>query len=222
MRSIKALAFAGTAVSLLVIESAAAAFVNFSTEASIQSDGKLVSQIYANFTLASDAVVCVVGLEYLGGVGTSGMGVGNFYHRDLFNGLQYSSTSGSWSPQLTTSDGMGADSFVTAGGQPGFTNTTTAGIGWGGYNSAGLDSNSGWCDGALSGQGQAGADLKVLMAQFVTDQDKSWRIATTFGYYQGFGTPQTFVTGEMSFGIPAPGVLAALLLPLMGSTRRRR
>ena len=192
--------------------SASAGFTGFSSVATVGGDGKVVTQVYANFSGSSDTLLNVFGIAYMGGINTSNFGAGNFYHTDFVGG--------SWAPQFA-SDPLN-DSFLTIGGTAGFANSSNADPAWGGlgFNQPGLVTGAGWFNSNppnLQGQNIAG---KVFIGQFKTDNAKTWEIFAKVGYNAGLSTPTVFGEGVFTVGVPAPGAVA--LLGLAGLVGRRR
>ena len=204
-----------------VAATASAGFTGFSTVNTTQGDGKVISQVFANFDGGSDTLLNVFQIAYTGGVGTSGFGVGNFWHADFTNGVAYSQAVGSWNAQLTPGFGN-ADSFLTIGGGPGFTNSTNGDPAFGaGYNSAGLVSGGGWFNSNPTNLQGANIGGKTLIGQFVVDAGKGWFVSAKVGYNQGLGTPTVFGEGSFTIGVPAPGAVALLGLAGLAGRRRR-
>lgn len=194
--------------------SAHAGFTGFTTEIQDIGGGQFVSRVFATYSQSNDTLLNVFGIAYVGGFNTTDMGPGNFVHNDL--------AGGSWSPQFALAN----DSFVTIGGNPGFTNSTAADPNWGvsGFQQTGLVTNAGWFNqNPPNLQGQAGAGLKTLIMQVVHSADQRWDIFAKVGYNQGLGTPTVFGEGILSIGnaVPAPGALALLGLAGLAGRRRR-
>jgi MYXO-CTERM domain-containing protein len=213
------------AVALALSGVASAAFTGFSSVTSILGDGKVRTEVFANFDGANDTLLNVFGLAYLGGIGTNGFGAGNFYHKDFTNGLSYSTAVGSWSPTLVPA-GVPAteDSWLTIGGNAGdFGNSTAFDPAWGGAgsNQPGLVAGAGWFNqNPPNNQGKNVGGL-TRIGNFVTDFGKTWIIGAQSGYNTGAGTPPLFGEGTFTVGVPAPGALALLGLAGLAGRRRR-
>ena len=204
-----------------VAASASAGFTGFSTVNTVQGDGKVVSQVFANFDGANDTLLNVFQIAYTGGVGTSGFGSGNFYHSDFLTGLNYSTAAGTWNPAFTAGFGN-ADSFLTIGGAAGPLNSTQGDPSFGAaFNSSGLVAGGGWFNGNptnLQGKNVGG---QTLIGQFIVDAGKGWNVSAKVGFNQGLGTPTAFGDGTFTIGVPAPGAIALLGLAGLAGRRRR-
>ena len=199
--------FAGAAA-LAVAGIASAGFVGLVSEKSVVG-GKNVYKVYAQFNSASDVVLSCFGIS--GFAGTT-------WNQADFVG-------GSWNPQFTSDATV--DSFVTIGGTPGFSNSTSADPNWGalGFNQQGIPNNAGWFNSNPPNlQGKVDASLKTLIAQFVyTGADTQvFTSPLTVSFNQGLGTPTQFSTGgSFTIGVPAPGAVALLGLAGLAGRRRR-
>jgi hypothetical protein len=213
-------------IALSISGAASAAFTGYTTTYSVLGDGKIRTEVFANFSSANETVLNVFGLTYGGGVGTSGFGAGNFYHKDFTNGLSYSTAVGSWDPKLVPA-GVAAteDSWLTIGGNGGdFGNSTAFDPAWGGAgsNQAGLVAGAGWFNqNPPNLQGQAGPGLKTRIGNFVSDLGKTWVIVADIGYNAGLTNPPQFGVGTFIVGVPAPGALALIGLAGLAGRRRR-
>jgi hypothetical protein len=196
---------------------ASAAFTGFNTVNIINSDGNVISQVFAQWEGgAPNVLLNVFNWQYLGGIGTTGTaGAGNFFHNDL--------AGGSWAPQFVSD--VTKDSYVTIGGVSGFANSTSADPGWGapGFNQPGIPEGgvAGWFNSNppnLQGLEDAG---EVFIGQFVVENGKTWDISVSVGFNHGLGTPTEFADGGFTIGIPAPGALALLGLAGLAGRRRR-
>jgi hypothetical protein len=193
------------AAALAIAGFASAGFVGFEVENLGLVNGKSAWKVYAKFDSASDVVLNVFNMT-----GVSG----SFNHVDF--------AGGSWAPQFTSNNAE--DSYVTIGGAPGFSNSTTADPNWGanGFNQPGIPNGAGWFNNNPPNlQGKVDGNLRTLIAQFVfTTATPSVFTATgSVGFNQGLGTPTVF--GNGSFTIPAPGAVALLGLAGLAGRRRR-
>jgi MYXO-CTERM domain-containing protein len=205
--------------------SASAAFTGFSSTTSVLGDGKIRTEVFANFNGPTDTLLNVFQIAYQGGIGTSGFGSGNFYHKDFTNGLSYSTVVGSWSPTLVPA-GVPAneDSWLTIGGNAGdFGNSTAFDPAWGGAgsNQAGLVAGAGWFNQNPPNNQGLNVGGKVRIGNFVSDLGKTWSIFAKAGYNAGSGTAPQFGEGSFTVGVPAPGALALLGLAGLAGRRRR-
>jgi MYXO-CTERM domain-containing protein len=195
-------ALAGVVGSLSIAAVATAGFTGLSVE--MEEAG--VFRLYANFDDAGDTVVNVFNSNI--------SNAGGWKHDDV--------AGGTWIPLGAGGPG---DSFVTIGGEPSFTNTTTLDPNFDNNtaNQTSLGVNAGWFNGnPPNNQGNAGVEGKVLLARFVhqTLDDTVGGLELTF----------TTAAGDTVFGggdfttnpVPAPGALALLGLAGLAGTRRRR
>ncbi len=208
------------AAAACVAASATAGFTGFSTTSTVQGDGKIATQVFANFS-NNEVLLNVFQIAYTGGFNTTGFGVGNFYNNDFQSGLVYTQVGGTWNPQFTPGVGL-ADSYLTIGGSTGFANTTNGDPSFGaGFNSAGLVAGGGWFNSNPTNLQGASVAGKTLIAQFVHDGGKSWEIFAKVGFNGGLGTPTAFGEGSFTVGVPAPGAIALLGLAGLAGRRRR-
>ncbi|MBL9148904.1 MAG: hypothetical protein JNM94_09450 [Phycisphaerae bacterium] len=193
------------AAALAIAGFASAGFVGFEVENLGLVNGKSAWKVYAKFNSANDVVLNVFNVT----------GVTGSFNQADFAG-------GSWAPQFTSNPTE--DSYVTVGGTPGFSNSTTADPNWGGsgFNQPGIPNGAGWFNNNPPNlQGKVDGNLRTLIAQFVfTSATPSVFTGTaSVGFNQGLGTPTVF--GNGSFTIPAPGAVALLGLAGLAGRRRR-
>ena len=138
---------------------------------------------------------------------------------------------GSWDPKfafdLPSAGSLPwVDSFVTIGGVPGPTNSTTLDPNFDPSTGGLVPDGAGWFNGAPENlQGRVDGDLRTFVGRFViTNIDalgESISFSASMSYNYGLGTGTYFESGSGSWDvIPAPGALA--LLGLGGIVARRR
>jgi hypothetical protein len=194
--------------------SVSAAFVGFVTEMTVVAPGKTATKVYAKFTNPSDTLLSAFQIHAVGTYGgATGLGTGNFWHKDFLNGNVQSAFAGTWNPTLLLSGNANLDSWVTIGGSAAdFSNTTTSDPGWGGaaFNQPGIPDTAeagvaGWSNGNPPNlQGRpiwfGGTDYRVLVGNFVTTEGSGIFLTMSVRYNQGIGTPDQFAVS--CAGIP--------------------
>jgi hypothetical protein len=199
MRVLRDCTVAGLAVAVVATGTATAGF----TGLSVDDMGGGVFRLYADFDDMGDTVVNVFNANI--------MNAGGWFHDDV--------AGGTWLPLGAGADN---DSWVTIGGEPSFTNTTTLDPNFDnittGQTSLGV--NAGWFNGnPPNNQGNAGVAMRVLLAQF-----SHAGADPTVG---GLELTYTTAAGETLFGsgdlaTPATGARALLGLAGVACRRRRR
>jgi MYXO-CTERM domain-containing protein len=233
------------ALAAAVSSAASATFVEYVTvKTSTTNSGVAldVYVLYARFNGATDTVLNAFNFNAVGGATTNG-----FYHKDnaTSNSGVLQKSFGTWSPGATGSATANRpfDSYLTIGGLPTATNSSSADPSW---NSGGTGAHAGgsagwtrpdllnngvigWFNGSPpNNQGRVGlagnTATDVRLGQFVVDAGANagtWTLTTA--YNNGVaGSAVQFANGSFSLGgaVPAPGALA--LLGLAGFAGRRR
>lgn len=217
-----------TALAAAVVTSASADFLTFYTVKTQNfSTNRDVYQLYARFSGPTDAVVLAFNLNRAFGFGSTNI----FYHQDQFTECTLTKEFGTWDPSKTCGiSGNTNDSYLTIGGLPTGTNTTTAEPTWPSGQSWNrpdlpLEASVGWYNSnPLNFQGRVGQagnpSDAVRLGQFVVDRDVFggiWNL--TIGYNRVHPGPALFSTG--TFVLPAPGAFALLGMAGLAGRRRR-
>ena len=226
------------ALAAAVSSAASATFVEYVTvKTSTTNSGVAldVYVLYARFNGATDTVLNAFNFNAVGGATTNG-----FYHKDnaTSNSGALQKTFGTWAPTATGSASLNRpfDSYLTIGGLPSGTNTSSADPSWNAAGSAGWNRpdvpsgyNVGWFNGSppnfqgrVGGAGNTATDVRL--GQFVVDAGAN--IGTfnlKIGYNDGVaGSAVQFAETTFSLGaVPAPGAIALLGLAGLAGRRRR-
>jgi len=235
---------------LALAGSASASFVSYqvvktsTTNSGIALD---VYVLYARFDGATDTVLNAYNLALTAGSAGGNDAYSAFYHKDnaTSNSGVLQKGFGTWSPGATGSATANRpfDSYLTIGGLPTATNSSSADPSWNsGGSGAHAGGSAGWTrpdlvnngvigwfngsppnnQGRVGGAGNTATDVRL--GQFVVDAGANagtWTLTTA--YNNGVaGSSVQFANGSFSLGgaVPAPGALA--LLGLAGFAGRRR
>ena len=223
----------GGAAALGAAGSASAAFVGAYFDSYAVNVGGVnyaVIDAYAQFDNTADTVLSIFNTSI------SNIGGAAFKHNDSST---LSAGPGSWSVTACLDiPGIGVvptnDSFVTIGGTPGPTNTTSLDPTFTPATAAVPPANSGWFNSSppnLQGRVNA-ATQRTWIGRFVKTgitTAASLNFAANLGYNQGAGTPSQFAFNNgqgsgPSFTVsyvPAPGAIALLGLAGLAGRRRR-
>lgn len=195
------IAIGGLFVSLLA-SSASGSFVFTYAEAE-QIGGVTVFTLWAKFTQPTDTLLSMFNVSPL---------AGPFHHADLVGGT--------FAPQFTSDPAT--DTYLTIGGQPGFSNSTSPDLGWGGagFSAPGIPAGAGWYNSNPPNlQGRVDPDtLLVRFGQLAFDQPFAANLSGQLAFNTGPGTATQYASWML---FPAPGALTVLAgFAALGQRRR--